>query len=147
MITEKERVQTPKKLLAEMQIVRFGNAAFALQFISFAIMILSLATFLAVSAYYLILLVIAMLTLFLLFFHPGFYAWWQAGENVLNFSVMIANWWKFTAPITMAISIISIVCLCLDRKNKHIAKISVSAVVAGFALIYLIANLIQLGAY
>ena len=146
-MAEKERVQTPKKLLAQMQVARFGNIAFALQFISFAIMVFSAVAFLAVAAYYLILLAVAMLTFFLLFFNPTFAAMWGAGEGVLSFTVTIASWWRFTAPITLAVSAISIVCLCLDRKNKHIAKIIVSAVVACFSLIYLVANLIVVGAH
>ena len=146
MLTQNERVKTPDKLLANMQIARLGKITFVLQFISLAIMFLGIISFSLVLAYYMVLCVIALFTLFLILFDPEFLALFSAGEGVWQFSMIIASWWKFTAPITACISALSIVCLCLDKSKKNTAKIIISAVVAAFALIYLFSFIVELGA-
>ena len=146
MLTQNETGKTLDKLLANMQIARLGKITFILQFISLAIMFLGIISFTLVLAYYFVLCMIALCTLFLILFDPEFLALFSAGDGVLNFSMIIASWWKFTAPITLCISTLSIVCLCLDKSKKNIAKIIISAIVAAVALIYLISFIIQLGA-
>ena len=129
--------KTPKNILVNMQVERLGNIAFIMQFISLAIMFLGMATFMLVLVYYTVLFVIALFTFFLLFFSPEFVALFSAGDGVLNFSLIISNLWKITAPATIVFSVTSIVCLCLDKGRKHTAKIIISAVVAAIALAYL----------
>ena len=147
MLTEKEIARTPKKLLAKMQVARLGSIAFILQFITFATIVLSFITFLAIAVYYLFLVAFVILTFFMILFSSDFYDWWNAGENFFNFSVMIANWWVYTAPITIVFSVVCIACLSTERNTKNVIKIGISAVVAVVSLIFLIANLIQMGVF
>ena len=129
--------KTPRDLLVNMQVKRLGNITFVLQFISLAIMFLGMISFGLALMYFVVLFLYALCTFFLVFFDPEFVALFSAVDGVLNFSLVIASWWKFTAPITIFLSVLSIICLELDKSKKHTAKIVLSAIVASIALIYL----------
>lgn len=137
--------KTPKKILAQMQLARLGKIAFVWQFIAVAVMLVSVITFLAAAMYYLVLIVIILGSAFLILLSSDFQNWLNAGDGIMQFSVSLANWWKYAAPVALALSVLSIVCLCADRHRKHLARIILSALVALFAVIYYIVKLIYTG--
>ena len=137
--------KTPKKILAEMQVVRLGKIAFVWQFIAVAVMLVSVITLLAAAMYYMLMLVAILGTAFLILLSPEFQAWLGAGDGILQFSMSLSSWWKYAAPVALALSVLSIVCLCADRHQKHLVRIILSAVVAVFVIIYIIIKLINTG--
>ena len=140
-IMGRENIKTSNGLLARMQVVQFGKILFNLQFVALAVMLASVVSQIFVMAYYLVLIMVAFLTLFTLFFSPEFQELWSAGEAFTDMANAMAASWTYTVPILAAVSAASIICLCFDKNNKHIARIVVSAVVCLIAVIMLIVKL------
>lgn len=137
--------KTPSKTLARMQVVHFGKILFNMQFIAVAIMAASVLSFIMPAIYYLLLIFIALLTLFTLFANPTFMSFWSGGETLTKIAEVLTQSWKYTVPIVAALAIASIICLCFDKNKKHPARIAVSAVMCILAVIVLIAKLINKG--
>lgn len=137
--------KTPSKTLARMQVVHFGKILFNLQFVAVAIMVASVLSFIMPAIYYLVLICIAFLSLFTVFANPTFMSFWSGGETLTKIASVLTQSWKYTVPIVLALAIASIVCLCLDKNQKHIARIVVSVIICVLALIVLIAKLINTG--
>lgn len=130
--------KTPKNVLARMQVVHFGKIMFNMQFLALAIMGASILSFIAYPLYYAVLLVICVFTLFMAFgFIEGFASWW-APTTLNEITVSLAKTWKFTIPIVIAMSLLSIICLRFDKDDKHIGEMIASIVICVLALIYLL---------
>ena len=129
------------KTLARMQVVHFGKILFNLQFIALAVMAASVLSFLIPVIYYLLLLCIALLTLFTVFINPTFLSLWSGGEALTKIAETLAQSWKYTVPIVTVLAIASLICLCFDKNKKHPARIAVSAVICIFALAVLFLKL------
>lgn len=139
--------KTPKKTLVNMQVVHLGKILFNLQFIAVAVMFASVLSFLLPAIYYLMLLCISLLTLFTIYAaYPNFKNLWKGGETLTKIAEVMAQSWQYTIPIALALSVASIICLCFDRRQKHTARIVVSAVIAALAVFVLILKLINNGA-
>lgn len=138
--------KTPDKILARMQVVHFGKILFNLQFIALAVMAASALTFILPALYYLVLILVTMLSLFMLFVNPEFRALWAGGETLTKVAEALAHSWQYTVPLLAVLSAVSIVCLCFDKNEKHPARIVVSALMFIAAMVVLIAKLINSGA-
>ena len=138
---------TPKNILARMQVARFGKITFNLQFIAVAVMMASVLSFLAIAVYVLFLLVAIIFTLgLIIFLYPNLGAGLGSGEALATIFETLAASWTYTAPVALALSVTSIICLCFDYREKHIARIVISAVIAAVSLIVLIIKLATGGA-
>lgn len=137
--------KTPNGLLARMQAVRFGKILFNLQFVALAVMAASVLSFLFVAAYYIVLIFITIITLFTLLGNDTFLMLWSGGEVLVEVTEKLAYSWKFTVPIAMALSALSVACLCLDRYDKHGVRIAVSTTVFAASLIVLVVKLVSTG--
>ena len=139
---EKQKAfKTPIKTLVGMQVVHFGKILFNLQFIALAVMAASVLSFLIPVIYYLLLLCIALLTLFTVFINPTFLSLWSGGEALTKIADTLAQSWKYTIPIVAALAVASLICLCFDKNKKHPARIAVCAVICILALAVLILKL------
>ena len=134
-----------KKLLARMQVVHFGKILFNLQFVAVAIMAASVFSVILPVLYYVLLIAIAMLTVFTAFINEGFRSMWAGGEALASVSTFLSASWQYTVPIAAALSIASIVCLCFDKNEKHIARIVVASIVCALCVIALIIKLVNGG--
>lgn len=140
---ERENIKTPDDLLVRMQVVHFGKILFNLQFIALAVMLVSVVSIIFVPFYYLMLLMVSLITLFTIYvMYPEFASWWTAGETITQNAVWLSQSWKYTVPILAALAVASIVCLCFDKNNKHIARIVISAMLLVVAVVVLIIKLI-----
>ena len=139
-------LKTPKGTLARMQVVRLGKITFNLQFIAFAIMLASVLSFILPAIYYLLLICVTLLTLFTIFvWYPEISSWWSGGEKLGKVALALSKSWKYTIPILLTLAILSIVLLCFDKNQKHIARIVISSIVAVLSLVVLILRLINGG--
>ena len=121
-----------------MQIVRLGKILFGLHIIVFVIMCASLLTIIAYPFYYVILVSIAILTLFSIFaWYPGFTSWWNP-EGLNNLFWFLAESWKYTVPIALVLAAGAIVCLSFDKNEKHTKRIAACVAICVFAIIFLI---------
>lgn len=145
---EKNTPKTPNKILVEMQIVHFGKILFALQFISLAVMLLSALSFVFVAVYYVVLLFVTLITLGAIYAaYPEFGNLWSGGEALVSFTEVLARSWQYTVPIALALSVASIICLCFDKREKHVARIVFSVLTAVAAIVVLILKLINTGVF
>ena len=136
----------PKKELARMQVVRFGKILFNLQFLALVVMLASILSFIFPVIYYLVLIFIMLITCFSIFaIVPDFASWWSGGEKFLEIAIILFGSWMFTVPIALIVSVGSIVCLCFDKNQKHVARIVVSSIIAVVAVIILIFKIINGG--
>lgn len=142
---KQEPFKTPNKVLARMQVVHFGKIMFNLQFLVLAVMLASVLSFIMPAIYYLMLVCIMLLSLFIVFAIPGYKSWWTGGETLTKVADALSQSWKYTVPIILVLSVTSIVCLCLDKNEKHTARIVVSVIVAVVAAVVLILKLINGG--
>lgn len=136
---------TPPKQLAKMQFVHFGNILFRLQFLALAIMLASVISFLVPALYYLVLISVMLLTLFLIFAVPGFTNLWSGGETLTKVAEFMAQSWKFTVPIALALSAGAAICLFLDKEHRQKGKIVACVIVAVASAAVLILKLINNG--
>lgn len=137
--------KTPKDTLLKMQVIHLGKITFNLQFILLAIMLAGVLTFIMPAIYYLMLICVAFLSLFTLFANPNFKALWSGGETLTKVAEFFVQSWKFTVPIAMVLSIITIVCLLFDKSKKHTAKIAISVIIVVIAAVILVAKFINGG--
>lgn len=135
---DKKMLKTPSDVLVRMQVVRLGKILFCLQFVAISVMYASLLTIIAYPFYYVILVSIAILTLFSIFaWSPGFKSWWNpVGLN--NMFLLLAKSWKFTVPIALILSIAAFACLCFDKYDRHVKKKASCVLICVLAIIYLI---------
>ncbi len=138
--------KTPGKTLARMQVVHFGKILFNMQFIAVAVMAASVLSFILPALYYLVLICIAFLSLGSLLLNETFRSLWAGGETLTKIAEALIHSWKYTVPIVLILAIASIVCLCFDKHQKHIARIVISSIICVLALIVLIFKLINMGA-
>lgn len=130
-----------------MQIVHFGKIAFNLQFIPLAAIAAGVVSSILIGFYYFILAMVSLLTLFAIYaIYPGFASLWAGGESLIEIAGVISSSWKYVVPIVFVLSAASIVCLCFDKNDKHIARIVVSAIVCVIAFVILILRLTGSGA-
>ncbi len=137
--------KTPKNILARMQIVHFGKILFNMQFIGVAIMAASVISFIIPVIYYIFLVFLLLFSLFSLLANDTFMSLWDGGESLTKIASVLTQSWKYTVPIVAILSIASIVCLCFDKNEKHIAKIIVSATICVNSLVVLFLKLVNMG--
>lgn len=128
-----------------MQVVRFGKILFNLQFLALAVRAASVLSFILPAIYYIVLIFIAFFTLFAAFANPTFRSFWSSGEHLAKITEALSYSWKFTVPIVLALAIGSILCLCFDKNQKHVARIVTSVVLALLSIIVLVLKLINGG--
>lgn len=138
--------KTPSKTLARMQVVHCGKILFNLQFVVLAVMLASVLSFIMPALYYIVLVCIAFLSLGSLLANETFRSFWSGGEKLTKIAEALTHSWKYTVPIVLVLAIASIVCLCFDKKEKHIARIVISGIICVIALIVLILKLVNTGA-
>ena len=138
-----QSARTPKNILLRMQIARFGKITFNLQFLAVAFMAASVLSFLSVAVFYLFMLIITIATLGLIYVaYPSLMDLWSGGETLEAIFNTLAAGWTYAVPAAIALSVASIICLCFDYREKHVARISVSAVIAALSVIVLIIKLV-----
>lgn len=144
---ENKSNKTPSNILIKMQIIHLGKILFNLQFIFIVIMAASVLTFIMPALYYLILFMVAAVTLFSLFADPTFRSLWSDGEFLTQVATYLAGSWKYTVPLVAIFSISSIVCLCFDQNKNHIARIILSGLFFVIAIIILFLKLVNTGVF
>lgn len=128
-----------KAALARMQTVHLGKIFFRFQFLAIALLVASVLSFLATAIYYVFLIAISLLTLFAIYaLYPGFVRFWSGGEKLAKIAEALGRSQKYVAPVAIALGALAILLLCLDRRQKHIAEIIVSAMCMLVATIALI---------
>lgn len=138
--------KTPTKTLVTMQVAHFGKILFNLQFLALAVMVASVLSFLLPVIYYLVLLFISLLTVFTIYaVNPNFASYWSGGETLTKVAAFMSQSWKYTVPIVLVLAALSIVCLSIDRSQKHTARIVGSSIIAVLAAVILIFKLINGG--
>lgn len=142
----RDRFKTPKKTLAKMQVVHLGKILFNLQFLVLAIMLASVISFILPAIYYIVLVFLVLFSFFSLLANPTFRALWSGGEALSKVADVLLYSWKFTVPIVAIFSVASIVCLCFDKNEKHIARIVISVLIFVAAIAVLILKLLNSGA-
>lgn len=140
-----KKFKTPKNVLARMQVVHFGKVLFNMQFIVVAIMAASVISFIIPFLYYIMLASILVFSLFSLLANDTFMSLWSGGETLTKIASILTQSWKYTVPLVAILSIASIVCLCFDKHEKHIAKIVVSVIICVIALVVLFFKLVNMG--
>lgn len=131
---------TPKSILLRMQVARFGKITFNLQFIAVALMAASVLSFLAIAIYAVFIFVAIIFTFgLILLSNPSLTDGLSSGEAIFN---MLAASWAYTVPAALALSVTSIICLCFDYREKHVARIVISSIIAVMSLIVLIIKLV-----
>lgn len=138
---------TPKNILARMQIVHLGKILFNLQFIALAIMAASVLSFIMPAIYYILLVSLLLFSFFTLLANPTFLSMWSGGETLTEIADVLLHSWKYTVPIVAILAAASIVCLCFDKKEKHVARIVFSAIFCVLALIVLFFKLVNTGVF
>lgn len=136
--------KAPNNVLARMQVVHLGQILFRVQFVALAIMLASIISFIIIPIYYVLLIAIAMVTLFTLFLNPVFMSFWSGGAALAQLTSVLGYSWKYTIPVVLVLSISSIVCLCFDKNKKHIGKIVGCAFICVAAIIMLIFEIVVL---
>lgn len=125
----KQNFKTPSITLFRMQMVHFGKILFNLQFIAPLFVLSNIITAAMYVIYYLILFAITMFTLFTVFiWYPEFGNWWQA-DYLNQFFQILSGAGKYVLPISICASILSTVCLCFDKNEKHIKRIVINSLV------------------
>lgn len=138
---------TPKNVLLRMQVGRLGKILFALQFIALSVIFASILSVVAIVVFYLFMLIITLATFGLIFVaYPEVTNWWKGGEVLQNIFTALESSWTYVIPITIVLAISSIVCLCFDYRQKHTARIVVSAVIGVLAVAVLVIKLVGGGA-
>lgn len=121
----------PKGLSARLQLTHLGKILFNLQFIPLVVIIASVLSFFVVAMFYLLLLMISIGTLGLIYIvFPNMLNWWAGGESLLALTEWLALCVPYIAPAGIALSVLSIVLLCFDFREKQIARIIISVIVA-----------------
>lgn len=139
--------KTPKKVLLRMQVGRLGKILFGLQFIALSVVFASVLSVVAIVVFYLFMAMVTIATFGLIFAaYPNFADWWAGGEVLQNIFTVLASSWKYVIPVSIVLAIFSIVCLCLDYREKHTARIAVSAIIGVLAVAMLVIKLIGGGA-
>lgn len=136
-------IKTPTDIVLRMQIVHLGKILFNLQFIFVTIMVASILTFILPAIYYLILFIVAAITLFSLFANSTFRSLWSNGEVLTQVANYLSGSWKYTIPLVLIFSIMSIACLCFDKNKKHTARILLSGILFVVSIIILILKLVN----
>ncbi len=132
--------KTPKNDLARLQVVNFGKILFNLQIVM-ALIVASPLPFVLYPVYYAGLLLISIFTGFVIFLaYPGFASLWVP-SRLYAFLTSLNNAWAYTIPIVIALSLLSILCLCFDKNYRHKNRIIASIIVIVAVLIYLIFRL------
>lgn len=140
---KKNLIKTPGDVLLRIQIVHLGKILFNLQFIFVIVMFASILTFILPAIYYLVLAMIALVTLFILFADPTFRSLWAGGEVLTEIAAYLANSWKYTIPLVAVFSISSIICLCFDKNKKQLPRIVISSILFIIAMIILVLKYIN----
>lgn len=138
---------TPKKVLLRMQLGRLGKILFGLQFNALSVIFASVLSAVAVVVFYFLMIAVTISTLGLIFAaYPDFANWWAGGEVLQNVFTALASSWTYVIPISIALAISSIICLCFDYREKHKARIVVSAIIGVLSVAVLIIKLVSGGA-
>lgn len=130
--------KTPKGLLANMQVARLGKILFNLQFLALAVMAASLLSVIIYVLFYTLLLAVTILSLGSVFANPQFGELWSGGEAMSEVIVVLGQSWQYSAPAAAALAVASIVCLSIDKSEKHPARIVFSCLVLATAIIVFI---------
>ncbi len=142
-----EAFKTPNKILARMQIVHLGKILFNLAIIALLIMLSSVVSFTITLLYYLLLIAITIGTFGLIYgIYPDIAKWWSGGDKLMEMTTALAESWRYTIPIVLALSLASIICLCFDRLHPSKARIVMAVIIALLALMVLILKMMGGGA-
>ncbi len=134
---------TPKNILARMQVAHLGKITFNLQFLAVAVMAASVLSFLAMAVFYLLLLAVTLVTLGLIYAaYPSLKDLWSGGAVLESIFNTLAASWPYAVPAALALSVASIIFLCFDYRQKHVARITISAVIAVISVIVLVIKLV-----
>ena len=128
---ERPGYQPSPMALARMQVVHFGRIAFnwavALLIVTVLAWISVFLSLVGTMAYYVLLVAATIVTLGMLFLWDGFGNLWQT-EWVADLAQWLGKCWHYTLPVVIGCALVAVVCLCLDRQQKHPARITVAVV-------------------
>lgn len=141
-----EQKTLKNSILLRIQIVHFGKILFNFEILTLAVMLACVMTFIFPAIYYILLFSISVITLFSVYaWYPEFSSLWAGGETLVEVATYFAQSWQYTVPILLILSVCSILCLCFDRSQKHLARIILSILFAIFAIIVLFLKLVNEG--
>lgn len=134
---------TPKNVLLRMQVGRLGKILFGLQFVALSVVFASILSAVAIVVFYLFMGMITIATFGLIFAaYPNFSDWWAGGEVLQTIFTALSASWPYVIPVSLVLAISSIICLCFDYREKHTARIVVSAIIGVLAVAVLVIKLI-----
>lgn len=143
MVENHNTMKTPHRVLIKMQLVHLGKILFNFEIVALCILFSSVLSFAITVVYYMFLIIVSLITLGLIYaIYPEISSWWSGGETLTNIAHTLAQSWKYTIPIVVALAIASIICLCFDRHRKHTGRIVASIIIGVIALVILVLQLI-----
>lgn len=143
-----ERVVPPTGYLSQMYLNHFGvilsNVAIASTILSFVLFLFSLVSALLVPVYYVLLIFISVITLGTIYgFAPNFYKLWYKGSDIIDF--ITSDGFKYVVDsipyligISIGGSIIAMILLFFDKKNRNWVRIGICIATIVFAIVALI---------
>ncbi len=141
---QKEKIRAQKSALARMQIVHLGRIAFNLEFVALVFCLASVLSFMLTGIYYLFLIIVSFGTIGIIYLiYPEFASWWNGGETLAIITNKLFESWPYVIPITVGLSLISIICLSFDQNKKQSGRIIGSIIVMVIALVILLLILVN----
>ena len=131
-------VELTKKDLRMMRINHAGRILSNLTFIGVGLLIAGIFGFVVTLGYYLILLIIAFLTLFIIFMSPAYMAAWGGGNSIWKITSFLTAAGMALWPLTLLCGVTSIILLSIDKKNLPTARIVLTAIATFISIIALI---------
>lgn len=127
--------------LARLQVVHFGKICFNLEIATLVVMLLGFLSIMISAAvmliYYLVLFVVLIGSMFLILFSEDYRKLWSGGDVVTKIADAVGQAWPYILPATMVLALLSVVCLCFDKHQKHFVRIGISVAVFVVLLFFL----------
>jgi len=144
-VQKEEHIVTPAKTLWKMHSVRLGKIFSNISIVCIVFLVLSallpIIGALGYMVYYTFLIVLPIFTLGLVFVPEtfGWYSslWYRGGfvDGISSFSEGLFNSWPWIGAVSVAAAVLSIVFLCMDRKNLSVGRIVVSSIILACTIV------------
>lgn len=130
-----------------MQVVRFGKICFNLEIAALVIMLVSFLSVMISMAvmimYYLVLFIVLIGSLFFILMDEGYRKLWSSSDWVTKIGDAMGQCWHYLTPVAGVLAVVSIVCLCFDKNQKHFVRIAISVLVALVTGIVCLGGMVQ----
>lgn len=135
---------TPAGETTRMYLTRLGIILSNISIASAVISVLILLAGILQILFYLVLILIAMVTLFTVFLNPEYRKMFSGQNQLTDFITSAMQVLPFTAGASLICAIASIVLLVFDKHERHTGRIIWSGIVIGLLVIVIIAALLSI---